>query len=285
MRKRSIIKRKIGYTATSIIIAGVTSMTTLHITAQGADATTNMATNTASNEQVPIPKLVRTIDLSHIGSVVAVRKLSFSPDSRYLAIVVDPELGKTDIVVWDMEKGKPQSHIHCPYQYGVLADHDLLWSRDGKVISFGAKRQWDPMTGEALPDNPAIGRAARLNKDGTKMLTIVGALGQPSYIHVYDTKTWELQKIYLDGFAAVAANWTADDKIFVNTSLTHELYSQVIDGYQPNDYHDSAYRLIDPTGIEMPKTLWIPAVSTGDPKAPYKYSPDVGGGICGYFSY
>lgn len=273
MKKRA---HATGATTTFIIFAIVASMAILPTLAQGADETSSMMENPTAATQIPEPRLVGKIDLSHIGSVVAIRKLSFSPDSRYLGIVVDPELGKTDIVVWDMEKGKPQSHIHCPYQYGILADHDLLWSRDGKVISFGAKRQWNPMTGEALPDNPAIGRAARLNKDGTKMLTIVGALGQPSYIYVYDTQTWDVQKIYLDGFFPISANWTASNKIFIGANLSHELYLRKTDGYQAKNPYDHAYRLLDPSGKNAPKTLWFPAKETGDLKKPFAYSSDVG---------
>ena len=269
-------KKKVSWVRTSTMVAGVLSMMISMNIVQAADMETNSSAGASGSRPLQSPHLVRTIDLSHIGSVVAIRKLSFSPDSRYLGIVLDPEMGKTDIVVWNMETGKPQSHIHCPYQYGVLTDHDLLWSRDGKTISFGAKRQWDPMTGEALPDNPAIGRAARLNKDGSKMLTIVGALGQPSYIHVYDTQTWEVQKIYLDGFVAISANWTAKGKIFVNTSLSHALYSKSIDGYQPQTSYDKAYRLLDPTGNNMAKTLWLKARETGDAKEPFTYSADAG---------
>lgn len=259
--------------ATSIFITGGTSMTTLH----SMEASAAAIASTETDQQVPTPKLQRTIDLGDIGSAVAVRKLSFSPDSRYLAIVVDPELGKTDIVVWDMVLGKKQSHIHCPYQYGVLADHDLLWNRDGKVISFGAKRQWDPMTGEALPDNPAIGRAARLNKDGTKMLTIVGAIGEPSYIYIYDTANWALQKLYVDGFTVDSVAWSAEDKIIVGSGLTHDLYSKSIDGYQPKNYHDVALRLLDPKGKEPTRTKWFPAKPTNEPKNPFEYSFPPGG--------
>ena len=246
-------------------------MTALYQTARAADGAPSTSSNTAHTAQISIPKLTRTIDLSHIGSVVAVRKLSFSPSGRYLAIVVDPELGKTDIVIWDMKTGKTQSHVHCPYQYGVLADHDLLWIRDGKVISFGAKRQWDPMTGESLPDNPAIGRAARLNKDGTKMLTIVGAVGDPSYIHVYDTRTWELNKLYQDGLSVVTAAWTADDNIVVGAGLTHGLYSKVIDGYKPQRRQDVALRLVDSSGKQATKTKWFPAIPTADEKHPFRF--------------
>ena len=223
-----------------------------------------------ASSHMPIPKLEQTIDLSDLGlTTSAVKKMTFSPDGRFLAVVDNPTHMKTDIVVWDLKLDKKQAHIHCPYNYGDLTDHDLLWSRDGKIISFGAKRQWDPMTGEAIPDNPAIGRGARLNKDGSKMLTIVGALGEPSYIHIYDTQTWALQKLYVDGLAVQSAAWTSDDKILVAASITKESFGKAIDGHAIATGFDTALRILDPNGKEPTKAVWFPASPTGDPKWPF----------------
>ena len=279
MKKRVIIKRKIGYTATSIIIAGVTSMTTLHTTAQAADAATNMATDAALNNQVPVPKLVRTIDLSGMGAAVFIKQVVFSPDSRYLAILYcpGPSLEKVDIAVWDLEKNKLQSYINGTFPYAGTTGDNLIWSHDGKVISFGVRLQWSTMTGNPLPNNPAIGHNARINKDGTKMLTIVGALGQPSHIHVYDTATWVKQEIYLNGFIADSVAWTAEDKIIVGASITHDLYSKAINGYQPKNYHDVALLLLDPMSKEPVNLKWFPAKPTSDPKNQFEYAFPPGG--------
>ena len=238
----------------------------------------------AGSHHVPEPKLEKTIDLSDLGPVTsAVKKMTFSPDGRFLAIVDNPTHMKTDIVVWDMLLDRKQSHIHCPFDYGDLWDHDLLWSRDGKVISFGAKRQWDPMTGEDLPDNPAIGRAARLNKDGSKMLTIVGPIGQPSTIHVYDTSTWALQKIYVDGFAVETAAWTAEDKILVGVHVTRETYGKEIDGRSITQVKDVAVRLLDPAGKESTKAVWFPAIPDDRPRySPWKQAIDVELTVCSF---
>ena len=254
---------------------GILTMATTSSTAQNSEG--NQA---AGGHHVPEPKLEKTIDLSDLGPVTsAVKKMTFSPDGRFLAIVDNPTHMKTDIVVWDMLLDRKQSHIHCPFDYGDLRDHDLLWSRDGKVISFGAKRQWDPMTGEDLPDNPAIGRAARLNKDGSKMLTIVGPIGQPSTIHVYDTSTWALQKIYVDGFAVETAAWTAEDKILVGVHVSRETLGKEIDGRTISQMKDIAVRLLHPTGKESTKAVWFPAKPTNDPKSPFTYAFPVGSGL------
>ena len=240
-------------------------------------AANNNRMEVVAGVQVPVPKLQQSIDLSDLGAdTSAVKKMTFSPDSRYLAIVDNPTHMKTDIVVWDLLQDKNQSHIHCSYDYGDLPDHDLLWSRDGKVISFGAKRQWNPMTGDELPDNPAIGRAARLNKNGSKMLTIVGKIGEPSYIHIYDTHDWSVQKLYIDGLAVQTAAWTADEKILVGVHVTRETFGKTVDGRTITQFKDTALRLLDPTGKAPTKAIWFPAEPTSDPKSPFTYAFPVG---------
>jgi WD40 repeat protein len=186
--------------------------------------------NTIAN--VPVPRLQTTIELSSLGPASVVKKMAFSPDGRFLAIVINPTFGKTDIVVWDLQLNRKQSHIHSLSDYGDLYYQDLLWWPDGKVISFGIKQQWDPMSGDALPDNPAVGRAARLNKDGSKMLTIAGSITGPSYIHIYNTVTWELQRIYVDGFRVETAAWTTENKIVVGVRQTKDTVGQTIDNYR-----------------------------------------------------
>jgi len=239
--------------------------------------TTNDNNITRNQEdKVPVPHWKKNIDLSDLGNDVIVKKMTYSPDGRYLAIVVNPMHLQTDIVIWDMEPDKKLSHIHCPYNYGDLSDHQLLWSRDGKVISFGAKHQWQALTGIELPDNPAIGRAARLNKDGSKMLTIVGAIGEPSTIHIYDTANWHLQKRYADGFAVETAAWTAEDKILMGVHVTKEVFGKTFDAHTIGHGPDVALRLLDPAGKEPTRALWFPAVPDDRPDyLPWKQSIDV----------
>jgi WD40 repeat protein len=263
MRAKKIINTSYKIAIAVCIFSGVIAMAAFPSNAAGISSSASLA----ATQKIPVPKLEATIDLSKIGSQIAIRKLSFSSDGRYLAIVVDPEFGKTDIVVWDVENGKKQSHIHCPYQYGVLDDHDLLWNRDGSVISFGAKRQWNPITGDALPDNPATGRGARLNKDKTKLLTIVGFIGDPSYIHIYDVNTWELQKVYADGLYVEAAAWTSEDKILVGLHTTRETLHKTFDGYTIKQGNEVALRLIDPSGKAATKGVWFPAVRDEQPNS------------------
>ncbi|WP_183085207.1 WD40 repeat domain-containing protein [Trinickia fusca] len=234
------------------------------MTASAVAAPRAEASSSQVSAHADAPKLDWTIRRGVMGLTgPTIKKVSFSPDSRYLAIVESPSWLETDISVWDLEQHKEQAHIHCPFNYADSLDDDLLWIHDGKVITFGAKKQWNPMTGEALHDNPAIGRSARLNKDRTKMLTIVGAIGEPTTIHVYDTRTWALQKIELDGLESSVASWTADDKILVSVSVVPASHGKTIDG-RVIDWYDSAVRLIDPSGKSPTKAVWFPPTKMSD---------------------
>jgi WD40 repeat protein len=256
MNEKKIVNTSFNLIAFLCIFAGVIAM------AVSPSKATDMGTSASvdATQKIPVPKLESTIDLSKIGPVIAIRKLSYSPDGRYLAIVVSSELSMADIVVWDTELGKKQSYIHCPYSYEAFPGFEPIWLQGGKVISFGAKFQWDALTGQELPNNPAVGRLARLNKNGTKMLTIVGLPSNPSYIHIYDTTTWDLQKLYVDGLYVEAAAWTAEDKILVGLRTTRESLHKTFDGYTIEQGSELALRLIDPTGKDATKGVWFPAV-------------------------
>ncbi|PMS14643.1 hypothetical protein C0Z18_30825 [Trinickia dabaoshanensis] len=239
-----------------------------------------MTDATAANAvNPPTPKLERTISLGHapllgLGVLAGkfapiVKKMTFSPDGRYLGLVVTTSDSPTDIVIWDLEANKEQARIHCNSVYADMPWEKLLWLQGGKVVTFGARWQWDAMSGKALPDNPAMGREARLNHDGTKMLTISGAIGDPSTIHVYDTAEWAEHKIDLEGLQAGTAVWTADDKILALVSGTADSIRTVVNGHYVKPY-DTAIRLIDPAGKTPTRDVWFDEEATGDPKLPFK---------------
>lgn len=232
----------------------------------------NGATGNAASTQVTTPKLQRTIRVGGLLSDrLIVMKMSFSPDSRYLGIVTRNSAGTTDIVVWDMEQDRQQSRIHCKGDFDITPSDQLLWTPDGKAILFGAKRQWDPLTGEALPDNPVVGGSARLNRDGSRLLTLAGTMGGPTYVNLYDTKMWALQTIEVEGVYATAASWTADDKILINAIPNREIENKTMDGHLVHDY-DTTLRLIDPSGKIPTRAVWFSRRPTGNPQSPYTYS-------------
>ncbi|WP_162878143.1 WD40 repeat domain-containing protein [Trinickia diaoshuihuensis] len=239
-----------------------------------------MTNATAANAgNPPEPKLERTISLGHapllgLGTLAGkfapiVKKMSFSPDGRFLGLVVTTSESPTDIVVWDVKANKEQARIHFDQVYANMPWEKLLWLQGGKIVTFGAQWQWDAMTGKALPDNPATGGMARLNKDGTKMLTVSGTIGDPSMIHVYDTRTWAERKIDLEGLQVGGAVWTADDKILALVSETADSRGKVANGHHVKPY-DTAIRLIDPTGGAPTRDVWFAGEKTGDPTMPLK---------------
>ena len=235
--------------------------------------------NAAQAGNPPVPKLERTISLGHVpllglGALAGkfapiVKKMSFSPDGRYLGLVETTSESTTDIVIWDIEGNNEKTRIHCDSDYADFPWEKLLWLQGGKVVTFGAGAQWDAMSGKALPDNPAVGRMERLNKDGTKMLTITGTLGDPSTIHVYDTQSWTEQKINLEGLEVGSAAWTADDKIMATVSETADSRGKVANGHDVKPY-DAAIRLIDPSGKTSTRDVWFAGKRTGDPQFPLK---------------
>ncbi|MEW6339650.1 MAG: WD40 repeat domain-containing protein [Pseudomonadota bacterium] len=256
----------------SVIFMGVAGMTT------DADAQSgNSVVSNVASASVTTPKLQRTIKLGGLLSEsIEIMKISFSPNGRYLGIVGSGHSSPTIIVVWDMQRDREQSRIHCQYDYSTTEEDHLLWSSDGKTLSFGPKMQWDAMTGDTLPERPAVGFSARLNKDGSKLLTLVGTLGDPSDIYVYDTKTWALQIIHADGLRVTTASWTTDDRILVSAMPTSETgEGKTLDGHLIH-WYDTAIRLVDPSGKEKTKAVWFPQEPTNDPKSPYTYAFPVG---------
>jgi len=204
-----------------------------------------------------------------------VEKLAYSPDGHYLAIMYSQSLGQTNIVIWDVLADRKQSQIHCSFDYGLTFHNDVLWDHTGKVISFGIKRQWDAVTGSALPDNPVVGRSARLNETGSKLVTIMGAVGEPSYLYIYDTSDWSVQKIYADGLAVESVAWTRGDKIMVGVMGTRNTINKIIDGRVLAPF-DAGIRLLDPTGRDSTRAIWYPAIHDNIPgHAPWRQAVDI----------
>lgn len=222
-------------------------------------ATSAMA---ADADKPPVPKLEQKISFEHIalqgrekGTLVSpiVRKLSFSPDGRYLGIVEGYGESETDVVIWDMVRRKEQARFSSDLEYAAAAFDDLIWLRGGKVVTFDGVQQWDVMTGQRLADNPVKGESARLTKDGTKMLTRFGEGDVHTSILVYDTKTWSEQRIAFGGAPVAAATWTADNKILAVVGARRD------DVNADGNPYGAALRLIDPTGKAPVKRGWLPA--------------------------
>jgi WD40 repeat protein len=138
-------------------------------------AADGVGTNPTTYPAAPHPKFTRTVDLSNVGRESFVERLTFSPDSRYLAVVDNPNAGSSTIIIWDLQLDREQTRIEGLPPFGGFPGVELLWSPDGKSITLGLGRPirfWDPMTGqivkELMIDLPV--RWSRYNKDGSKLL-------------------------------------------------------------------------------------------------------------------
>jgi len=115
------------------------------------------------------------------------------------------------------------------------------------------------------------------------MLTIDGLLASPSYIHIYDTNTWDLKRIYADGLFVTEAAWTSENKILLAVRGTRQTLGSTIDGYTISNGSDVALRLIDPAAPEQSKSLWFPAERETRPKyPPWRQSVDIALGPTGF---
>jgi WD40 repeat protein len=218
-------------------------------------------------------RLERTIDLwkqgvsgsiEHTFGVYDVAKLAFSPDSQYLAIAGTSSSGFSHVIIWDMAKNKRQSLIPCADIYATESDSHLMWL--GDTILLGSRGRWNAMTGETLPNPVDSWGNARLNKDGSKLLTIQHYdKGQSSYINIYDTKTWALKQLSVDGLSVERAFWTADDKVIATASPMRKVWGTSIERHIAKSY-DVALLRLDPSGEEPTKWRWFPAEPTGKPK-------------------
>jgi len=127
-------------TAVRSIIAGMV----IAISACATSAPANSDQST-TDTQIPVPRLQKTIELSDYGPATSLfRRMTFSPDGRFLAIVYNSTRGKTDILVWDIQNSRKQTIIHPPFDYGEFSTEDILWLPKVNVICFGANRNNAP---------------------------------------------------------------------------------------------------------------------------------------------
>lgn len=211
--------------------------------------------------RVPLLVLHHTISLNDVGKNVFVRRLEFSPDGRLLAAEVDGEIGKTLIVILDAATGKKLSLIPSPVYSGMDTATTLQWVDGGTIISLNAKYRWNALAATRLPDIPVIGRLRRFNRDRTKLFSAENGLGTPSYLHIYDTGSWQGRRFSAEGFSIKAAAWTADDNVLLSVANTQETFGKTIAGHVIKSGFDRALRLFDPSAEKHTKTVWFPAQS------------------------
>jgi len=217
------------------------------------------------------PKIdqIKAIDLSAIARGSWVKKLTFSPDGRYLAIVDDPNISTSTIIIWDLERDREQARITGLPPFGDWPQVELLWSPDGKSITYGRGKPikfWDPLTGivikEFTIDGPDIW--SRYNKDGTKLLVNRTPLGGHGGFRIYETADWTYADYGDDGLLIRTMCWTADNMVMVAGVWATADKERTIDNKYPKSF-DVVIRLIDPAGKIAPRSVLVPAIPPDAP--------------------
>jgi WD40 repeat protein len=191
-----------------------------------------------------------------------VAMLAFSPDSRYLAIALNPNANATIIIVWDIENDREVSRTKLLPGFGNAPDVELLLSKEGNLITSGYSginsplEFFDPMTGLVAKEMEIIDGIAlwsRLNKDNTKLL-VKGRLrayaeeNHNSHFYVISMIDFKIiNDIEQEYFEATFASWTADDKVVVGGGWPRSSEGVTYEGLTPKA-GDTIIRVIDPTG-------------------------------------
>ena len=227
----------------------------------GADGT---GTDPTAFPAAPHPKFSSAVDLNNLGRDSWVELLTFSPDSRYLAIVDNPTPASSTIIIWDLKLTREQTRISGLPSFGGNPQVEMLWSPDGQYITYGSGLPmlfWDPLAGKVAKelriDPPVLW--SRYNKDGSKLLVNrePPGVGKGGF-RIYDTRSWEFQDYGDDGLLIEALSWTADDKVLVAGKWPKFSVGRVLDGAVPQ-MSDALARLIDPSGQQASRSVLLGA--------------------------
>lgn len=168
-----------------------------------------------------------------LGADFYTTRLTFSPDGKFLAV---GDKASANIVIWDIKNNSRQSTIYARSFAGFgrrFAHWDdrqsISWSPDGSFLTNGIgiahangnrTRQevenrieiWDPMTGQVLNLIDGSAPYSRLNKDGTKLLSVSKKSNE---FYVFDIATSTKQEYKTQGVVVVELGWTANDDVIV----------------------------------------------------------------------
>jgi WD40 repeat protein len=263
-----------------LVIVGMTIIASSTVEAQN-DANSAANSSTLLQTVIPHPKHISTINLKNLGRESWVRKLAFSPDGRYLAILDDPTVTSGELIIWDLQNNREQTKMTGLYPFvGYDQQVEILWGPDGKYIFFGIGPQtqfWDPMTGEVLKEESISTHFAKLNRDRSKLLALIDpGSGFPTF-RIYDATTWEYTEYGNDGLAIHTLSWTTDDKVIVAGTWPKRNVGRNLDRFIPK-MGDAFARLIDPSGKQHPQSVLLASsVPSGINNPPFveTFSPNV----------
>lgn len=216
-------------------------------------------------------QLKQRISLWNVGFHSFIKKLSFSPDGRYLAIVDAPDIASSMLVIWDIREDREQSRIEGLEPYGDWPQVSPIWSADSRSITFGTggprhpMRFWDPLTGKVERDlevdRPAI--FSRYNHDGTQLLvnttSILSNGLKNATFRIYNTNDWTFKDFSAGEIATQTLFWTTNDDVVVVgfwSGSTGGVRRGVIDGLRVVGC-DIVARVISPHGRNPPHSVVI----------------------------
>jgi DNA-binding beta-propeller fold protein YncE len=243
------------------------------------------------------PKFRRRIEIGSFFRASSVERVTFSPDSRYLAVGVS---GSADIYIWDLQRNEQQSHFKVDHLADELQggpdsmhwrrEEQIRWSPDGRFVTTGIGSTlqhgkfpklpiqfWDPLTGALLHTlDVSAWDSADFNGDGSKLL--IASHG--ATFSVYDTRTWigsepagQLYKFDTGMPATEGYGWTADNKVLMVGSWSGPLRGQPLPAFELGKTPQKFSKLIqkiDPTGKEPTEiTVLSPPRPTNDPRDPF----------------
>jgi WD40 repeat protein len=255
-----------------IVFTGALTIMTHSAEAQGE--VYNKYTEAVSiHTAIPHPKYKKTISFSQDKDFL-VKKLSFSPDGRFLAVLCNPTFATGTLIIWDLQNNREQTRITgLPPSYGISYSIEILWGAGSKYIFFGCGRQallWDPITGRELKDVKISASYAKLNRDRSKLMTFNRGADLGTF-RVYDTQTWEFREFGNDGLGIETINWTADDRLVIAGAWPKRSEGRTLDGLTPKML-DSIVRLIDPSGKLASRSVLV-APSIPSETTNHKYLP------------
>jgi len=220
------------------------------------------------NQPMAAPSVERTSTFRLPNeSNASVSRIVFSPDGRYLAVLVDNTSRRvSDIIVWDLKLDREQSRIENLPIYAVPYIK-ISWSPDGRYISLGIGGQgwpmqlWNPLTGtveKKLDVKSAI--PSVYSGDGSKLLVnttpIVSLHPIEGSYRVYDTRSWDFRDYSADGLMVQTLAWTSDQKIILAGVWPRWSVGRSIDGVTPQ-MSDVLVRRVDPDGIESSRSVIV----------------------------
>jgi WD40 repeat protein len=243
------------------------------------------------------PKFRRRIEIGSFFRASPVARVTFSPDSRYLAVGVS---GSADIYIWDLQRNEQQSHFKVDHLADELRggpnnvhwrrEEQIRWSPDGRFVTTGIGSTlqhgkfpklpiqfWDPLTGALVHTlDVSAWDSGDFNSDGSKLLiTSLSAT-----FSVYDTRTWigsepagQLYKFDTGMPATEGYGWTADNKVLMVGAWSGPLRGRPLPAFELGKTPQKFSKLIqkiDPTGKEPTEITVLSAPRpTNDPRDPF----------------